>query len=256
MTTQKLRQLIKKAKEDFNVGAPTTTGVASGLGLGAILATLGSLSNANKSDKEKTLLTNPLILGTLGAAGGYLAGNALEKMPATREKELSDLSLLGILGGIGGVGSLIADDDAREIFRARSTRYRNIQHDSLGNPIKFDSLSDSEKQIWLKAEERYQRALKRLGRYKESDSIDFIRKRPPSSLTKKIIERLRYSSYSPVNIAKALNPFKNIGVRGATSGITRLGSQLRLVGSTTKGRIAALALLAGLGKGVYDYTRD
>ena len=79
-TKAKLKDLLSRAK------TPSTTGALTGAGLGALLASLGYISRANDPKKNKSFMSNPALLGALGAVGGYAGGNILENLPATFTK--------------------------------------------------------------------------------------------------------------------------------------------------------------------------
>lgn len=137
MTRKTLDVLIKKASKKRSkaldkametaakLGKPTTTGIVAGAGLGSILAAAGAISREGESEENTSILSNPLLLGTLGATGGYLAGNAFEKIPVEPRRKnrlsLSSLALLG--GGVGTIGSRIAAEDIMNKLHLAGSNY-------------------------------------------------------------------------------------------------------------------------------------
>ena len=143
-TAAKKRTALDRAMgEAAKLGKPTTAGLAGGIGLGSILAAAGAL--ARDGDSNPSILTNPLLLGALGAAGGYFAGNAFDKLPVKSDKDrraLSRLSLLGLAAGVGIPGSAIAGEDTAEKLRDAERYYRattaNMRPKRDGMGLLFD----------------------------------------------------------------------------------------------------------------------
>lgn len=109
----------KAMRKAVELGKPTSTGIAAGAGLGAIMAALGAASRSG--DGTDSILTNPLLLGGLGAAGGYLAGNAFEGIPAYSPPEPeSNLDKITAALGLAALGR-------------SSAKMRSI--DSLNSPV-------------------------------------------------------------------------------------------------------------------------
>lgn len=272
MTKQAFRELVKKAKMSAKekaeelallAGKPTGTGVAAGAGLATLLAAAGSLARSGEDPENTSVLSNPLLLGSLGAAGGYLVGNAFERAPVHRaDKDLSWKALLGLAGGVGGLGSIVAKDDLdRELERAERD-FRNVArripkrdidgvtHYLIGPDTAHGeiNLPPDEYSAFKRARSEYRDALLRAGR--EADAIEHASYTPPgeSKLLSRIMSRLRNSPYSPVQWARALNPMKGRGLIGQLSRIIRN----RPVATGAAG----LALLAGGGKAIYDKLSD
>jgi len=308
MTRKTLNFLIKKAAKKqtavdkaMNVaaklGKPTTTGIVSGAGLGAILAAAGALSRSGENPEENSVLSNPLLLGALGATGGYLAGNALDKIPTGPNRKDNNLSLssIGLLGGgLGTLGTMVSADDIAKNIAEKGREYSKVYDrlpdsirrfhagaDSFGlskvdldkvdditlekalknrlNSLGRSATDDQIKQLakslradYTNASSSYARALRGAGKIDDAilmgDKFYWYGKNPPNKLGWKILDKIRFSKYSPVRWAKAMNPLKG----------TKLLSQLGRVASRnrTATALAALAALAGGGKAIYDKTRD
>lgn len=100
------------------------TGLAGGAGGALLGAALGAASRYSKEPgEESSILTNPLLLGALGAGLGYAGGSALDhiEIPSvpTHEKLNPGAWLTGgILGtaGLYGVGAGSASRNAEEII--------------------------------------------------------------------------------------------------------------------------------------------
>lgn len=266
MTRSRLDAMIKQAKSAKDrameaaaiLGKPTSTGIAAGAGLGAILAAAGALSRSGDDEENASVLSNPLLLGSIGAAGGYLAGNAFDRMPTRRaNKDVSGLALAALLGGGGTLGNMLAKQDAYDVLngyvdsagkRVRGTRrkYEAIKtmiDDAVRNRGITPSARDSE--LLAGRREAYSKALRRAGLYEEAaQAAEFT---PSKSLFGRILERARNHPVSPVS-----------WVRGAFN-TARRGTLLKAL-TRPRGRIpaaiAGLALLAGGGKAIYDKVHD
>lgn len=281
MTKKAFVELVKRAKsardkanEIANImGRPTSTGIAAGAGLGAILAATGAVARSDEDPRNVSVLSNPLLLGSLGAAGGYMAGNAFDRAPAKRsDKDLSWTALAGLLGGTGILGTHLAKEDAAEGLDALEKDFRNASRkvpftwndeggkewhpgkewrgdDKLHN-IKprgrgRDALS-KEIQEFNKSREAYQEGLLRAGRVK--DAIREVGYASSTGKLARIWDFLRLNPKSPYRWLTALNPLKGGKL------INQIG------GFATKSPWAAgaagLALLAGGGKAIYDKVHD
>lgn len=302
MTRSRLNAMIKQAKSAKDkametaamLGKPTSTGIAAGAGLGAILAAAGALSRSGEDDENVSVLSNPLLLGSLGAAGGYLAGNAFEKTPTHRaNKDISGLARLGLLGGAGTLGAILAKEDAKELlYGLRDESGKLIKNKgkavSLGAKKVFDDIvkkhnlreakldngiasfkipaNDSVRAEFNEAQKNYIDALKRSGRY--SDAMREAGFTPSKSLFARMLDRAVNHPFSPVSWARST---KNLALRGslgrillgpgsvAKNGkkvISEMGNIFRRPGVKIPSRLAALALLAGGGKAIYDKVHD
>ncbi len=118
-TKDRVMDIISSAKDKAteiasNAGRPTGTGIAAGVGLGTIMAALGATARAENLDKSKSIWTNPVLLGTIGAASGYLGGNSLDKVPEKSNSSSTILPLaldIGGIYGLGHIGRVLADRD-------------------------------------------------------------------------------------------------------------------------------------------------
>lgn len=273
MTKKAFVELVKKAKmsakdkaEELAImaGKPTGTGVAAGAGLATLLAAAGALARSGEDPENTSVLSNPLLLGSLGAAGGYLAGNAFERAPVRRKnKDLSWAALLSLAGGVGRLGTLVAQDDIdRELERAernfnniaRRIPKRDIDgvtHYLIGPDTAHGeiNLPPDEYRAFKRARGEYRDALLRAGR--EADAIEHASYIPPTrepTRIKKITDWLRKSPYSPVQWAKSLNPSKGGRLLGQIARIIRR--------RPWAAGAAGLALLAGGSKAIYDKLSD
>jgi hypothetical protein len=266
MTRNELSTLIKSAKSTAadkametaaKLGKPTSTGIAAGAGLGAILAAAGALSRHGEDPSDVSILSNPLLLGALGTAGGYLAGNAFENMPARRaNKNISTTALLAMLGGGGTLGNMLAKQDAYEdlngivdksgkrIGGARK-KYEDLLAKATASKGKNLKPLAREKELLAGRAKNYSEALRRAGLYEEAAAAGVFR--PSKSLLEGILEKARFHPMSPVSWA-----------RGAFN-TARKGTLLKAF-TRPKARIpaaiAGLALLAGGGKAIYDKVHD
>lgn len=266
MTRDELHTLIKAAKSSAvdkametasKLGKPTSTGIAAGAGLGAILAAAGALSRQGENPDDVSILSNPLLLGALGATGGYLAGNAFEKMPARRaNKNVGTLSLAAMLGGGGTLGNLLAKQDAYDVLngyvdstgkkvRGARNKYEAIMARAIA--AKNNGITPRARDLELLAgrTEAYSKALRRAGLYEEAARAANFK--PSKSLLDRIFEKTVNHPFSPVS-----------WVRG-TYNTARRGTLLKVL-THSKARvpaaIAGLALLAGGGKAIYDKVHD
>jgi hypothetical protein len=234
-TAAKKRTALDRAMgEAAKLGKPTTAGLAGGIGLGSILAAAGAL--ARDGDSNPSILTNPLLLGALGATGGYLAGNAFDRLPTKPDKDysaLSKLSLLGLAAGVGIPGSAIAGEDIAERLRDAKNYYKATTVNMLprkdGMGLLFDvaagrvrsggdvtALSRQELEELGTAGREYAKAMRRAGRTEEASILarEFRTTPPPQAdekgmkLIRRAIEKARFSQYSPYRWAHALNPIK------------------------------------------------
>lgn len=293
MTKNRLRTLIKQAKSARDkametaalLGKPTSTGIAAGAGLGTILAAAGALSRSGEDDKDVSFLSNPLLLGTLGATGGYLAGNAFDKMPARRtHKDVSKLSLLGLLGGGGALGTMLAKEDANQllyglrgakgdllkrkgqaILPGIADKFNDIvTHHRLRKGLK-DGIMEFETALPTKvlnkfndAQKEYTTALRRAGLYDDAKRLGgFV---PDKNWVMRMFDKAINHPVSPIswlrstyNLAKRKTLLKALVGKGIKlkNGV-QMGGMLR----RTPARLAALALLAGGGKAIYDKVHD
>ena len=248
-----------KAMETAAVlGKPTSTGIAAGAGLGAILAAAGALSRSGDDEENASVLSNPLLLGSLGAVGGYLAGNAFDRIPTTRaNKDLSTLSLASLIGGGGTLGSLLAKQDAYDVLNGYVNRAGRRVQGARGKYEAIKTIMDNatkkkkitphakDRELFGRRREAYSKALRRAGLYEEATSAaDFT---PSKSLLGRIYEKAKNHPFSPVS-----------WVRGAYNTASR-GTILKAL-THPKARIpaavAGLALLAGGGKAIYDKVHD
>ena len=307
MTKKTLNLLIKKASRKNSavakameaaakLGKPTTSGLVAGAGLGSILAAAGALSREGEPEENNSIFSNPLLLGALGATGGYLAGNAFDKTPVTPSRRnnglsLSSLALLG--GGVGTIGSRIAAEDIMDKLHTTGSNYdkalgqvprslldrlqvrndnelkkidlKSVKDSELvkairqrarasGKPISSDvarTLAQSIRNDYRVAQNEYARALREAGKVEDAlfmgENFYGYGNKRPEKLGLKALEKLRFSKYSPVRWAKALNPLKG----------GKLIEQLTrtAVRNPKTTAIAALAALAGGGKAIYDKTR-
>lgn len=288
MNKQAVKRMIKSAKASAkdkameiaaNLGKPTSTGVVTGAGLGTILAALGAMKRNGEDPENTSIMSNPLLLGTLGATGGYLAGNALDKVPSTSsEKELSNSALAGLAGGAGLLGSSIAKQDAEDKLKPLERHFKTITR-----RLPFDINSDgvieyhpgytrnrkgklvktrlrTRKEVerakeelldFTKTKSELSTTLRRAGKYEEAKTLTgYVH---PDKIGRRFIEKLKNSPMSPVSWLRALNPLKK-GRSGYRFVMPAIGKAIR--NNPVKSRLAALALLAGGGKALYDYTKD
>ena len=111
------------------------TGLAGGAGGALLGAALGAASRYSKEPgEESSVLTNPLLLGALGAGLGYAGGSALDHIdtpPVSTAEKLNPGGWLtgGLLGtaGLYGVGASSASRNAEEIIN----KYINLRQKSL-----------------------------------------------------------------------------------------------------------------------------
>ena len=293
MTKNRLRTLIKQAKSAKDkametaalLGKPTSTGIAAGAGLGAILAAAGALHRSGEDPSNTSVLSNPLLLGALGATGGYLAGNAFEKAPVHRaKKNLSTLALAGLLGGGGTLGSLLAKQDAFDVLNdvvERDAKGNITKHLAEGARTKFLNAINPAKNLgirvhmddggihyWLpnngkgkgaqlsgselkelenlsKLQENYATALKRTGQYEKA--MRHAGFKPSEYMLGRLWDRIKHHPFSPVS-----------WTRGAIN-TARRGTFIKAFThpkARTAAGIAGLALLAGGGKALYDKLSD
>lgn len=303
MTRNRLHTLIKQAKSTAKdkamaaaalAGKPTSTGIAAGASLGTILAALGAISRSGEDPNKVSILSNPLLLGALGATGGYLAGNAFDNAPTKRaRKDISGLALAGILGGGGTLGTMLAKEDALELLHGlRDANGRHVL-DSTGNAVLrgssrlFDnyasrlnskwnaglreftdlgSLTPDELKEFSKAQKEYVTHLRRAGKYPEAARLGGIG--PESSMLGRLIDKVVNHPASPISWGRSL---RNLAMRGTLlkalvgpesvvkvngNVLERMGNILRRPGTRVPAALAGLALLAGGGKALYDKLSD
>ena len=285
MTKKTLDLLIKKAagkKETAldkamstaaKLGKPTTSGLVAGTGLGAILAAAGALSREGDEPGESSVLSNPLLLGTIGATGGYLAGNAFERAPVDKPKSngsISNLSKLLAAGGVGTFGTMLAKQDILDKLEAATSKYnselsklpllaRNTVDELGRTKVDFSRLAKPTSEAELasfkamaeqfgKARKEYANALRDAGRIDDAVFHGMPKSPDGLKLRAKIIEKLRFSPYSPFRWGKALTPAKGKLVLSLIKRTARSNPKL-----TT---LAALTALAGGGKAVYDKVKE
>lgn len=111
------------------------TGLAGGAGGALLGAAIGAASRYSKEPGEKSsILTNPLLLGALGAGLGYAGGSALDHIDtpsvSTSERLNPGTWLTGGLlstAGLYGVGASSASRNAEEII----DKYIKLRRSSL-----------------------------------------------------------------------------------------------------------------------------
>lgn len=286
MTRNDLNKLIKSAAKKrtafdtakltaalSNIAKPTGTGVAAGAGLGTILAAAGALSRSGEDPSNTSILSNPLLLGALGATGGYLAGNAFERAPAVRDnKDISLSALAALAGGTGTLGTLAAKDKAKADLHSAEKSFNNLLKlkinggaENLINQgttirdrtrVKTYKVNDNlgagskarHERILNKKLKDFSNALRRNGRFTEAiENAGYVR---PNNVLERILERARNSSYSPYRWI-------------ATPIETKLkgGNLMNLFRKTVRrhklpATLGGLALLAGGSKAIYDKVHD
>lgn len=288
MTKKAFRELVKKAKmsakekaEELAImaGKPTSTGVAAGAGLAALLASMGMLSRSGENPKNTSVLSNPLLLGSLGAAGGYLAGNALDRAPARRaNKDLSWLSIASLLGGAGVLGTNLAKEEGAEQLKAVEQDFANAsrhvpQRPDLDGGIRYfpgfeevatttgkgknkkvkteiKPIADRVKQRqamneFREAQEAYHTGLLRAGKLERALKEGYI---PKSTAIDRLVEAFKHSPKSPYRWLSAGMPWPGKKL------LERLYNVA--VKHPTSTSLAGLALLAGGGKAIYDKVHD
>lgn len=193
-------------------GRPTSTGMLAGAGLGSILAALGAVSRSG--DDNPSILSNPLLLGALGTAGGYLGGNLLHNIKTVTEtpaeKSSPSIAVPGAasLAGTLGLGGFIAKDDRKATEKAIEKRFKVLHKEMLSatraatKTNKTVPLEQVKKYIDARSE--YQKVLERKG--KDIKAVFGNDVKPLLSKS----EKLRSSSFNPTRQLKALNPFKKI----------------------------------------------
>lgn len=283
MTKKAFVELVKRAKSAKDkaeelalmAGKPTSTGVAAGAGLAALLASAGAIARSGEDPENTSILSNPLLLGSLGAAGGYLAGNAFERAPTRRaDKDLSWAAMLGLGGGAGRLGALLAKEESLEKLPELKRDFRNISRRVLTVPsettpgaLEFlpGHIRRNGKTVQVvphTARERkaLARELKEFGRSQKAYQAELlgagktrraIREagyKVPEKLGDRILDFLKHSYKSPYRWIKALDPRKG-------------GDILRRAANVAARRpwaagAAGLALLAGGGKAIYDKVHD
>jgi hypothetical protein len=302
MNKQAVKMMIKRAKESAldkamaaaeKAGKPTTSGIVTGAGLGTILAAIGALNRSGQDPDETSALSNPLLLGALGATGGYLAGNAFERhKPKRSTHEMSLSALAGLLGGTGIAGTMLAKEDAKDLLTAKKQKFDDIlgminrnaripeivapdgtrSYDlgktertrTVGRGRNARTVTDTipinrsaqDIKEFNDAQKELSKAYRRAG-----DELSAIREtgfKRPEKLGRRALEWLRSSSYSPVNWLRSMNPFTLSVKPGGEAGLKLLGSRFgNIITRNPKlSSLAALSLLAGGGKAIYDYTKD
>lgn len=294
MTMNGLTRLVKQARQSAKekatewaerLGRPTSTGIATGAGLGTVLAAIGALKR--EGEKDPGVLTNPLLLGTIGATSGYLAGNAFERAPAKRNsRDMSLSALLGLAGGAGWLGSRLSKLDAELAVPGLKKEFdRLVTNGGLaggytpeGARIIKDlpaTLTQDEVNEFRSARKKLSDTLRRAGRTEDA-VLEGVYRLPQKDSPKsagKFKDWWNVSNKSPKNIFKALNPLQFMregraattttpAVPGVTAGgsikkfFGRMGKAMTHKSTATTARLAALAMLAGGGKAIYDYARD
>lgn len=98
------------------------TGVAGGLGGAALLAGLGAAARySSRLGEEHSILSNPILLGALGAGLGYAGGTALDNIkpdPLAKETWSPGWGTGGLLagGGLYTIGASAAKKNADEVI--------------------------------------------------------------------------------------------------------------------------------------------
>lgn len=103
---------------------PTNTGVIAGAGLGSILSALGSISRSNDPKKKKSVVTNPALLGAVGAGTGYLGGNYLESIRPEDVQVAKEHVLQKVNRGLE-----VVNDKAKDLLSASGLK--SVQSETL-----------------------------------------------------------------------------------------------------------------------------
>ena len=293
----KTRQLVMRKKADSSakdkamaiaemLGKPTSTGVATGLGLATILAAAGALNK--KDGGEGSVLSNPLVLAALGAGGGYLAGNALENAPVRTEDHEISLPALGfLLSGLGVAGRHAAISQAEKQLPGLAQQWaahtRGLTprifygENGRGPAVKrwdeaVAQLGDPQFEKDFKATQKeYGTALRRAGQ--KAHAIEIGAYAPPESRLGRIMDSIKESPNSPVSWLRsanplkgrswskflhAINPLRDRASRGILGSLKNFGARTvrHFVPKSGAGMLALALLAAGGGKAIYDYTKD
>lgn len=106
------------ALEKVAVGTATIGGV-SGAALGTALG--AALRYSSEPGEEHSVLTNPIMLGALGAGLGSLGGAVVDNVPTNKQQSYSIGptvgSVLGSAGGLYGIGAYAGNATTNEIIR-------------------------------------------------------------------------------------------------------------------------------------------
>lgn len=117
------------------------TGIAGGLGGAALLAGLGAAARySSRPGEEHSILSNPILLGALGAGLGYAGGTALDKIkldPPVKETWSPGWGTGGLLagGGLYTIGASAAKKNADEVV-ASLIRKKKLTTEELNKLIK------------------------------------------------------------------------------------------------------------------------
>lgn len=194
-----------------DVSKPTSTGIRAGLGLGSILAAAGAIARSGDDSRKSSILTNPLLLGALGTVGGYLGGNAFDRIKTVEKKEKPGLAVPGLLGA-GGILQLGKDVAKKDIEKKDAQILKNYtilrrKYTSPNGTLRIPSGAKADE--FYKAQDALKKILIRDGRYDALSNII-----PGSKVTKaeKILSHIFDSANSPIRQLQALNPLKNINV--------------------------------------------
>jgi len=243
-------------------GRPTSTGIAAGAGLGSILAALGALHRMNSDGGDTSILSNPVLLGLLGAAGGYVGGNLLSDSTdgvVAKKNSRPNVSIPASIGTLGTLelGRRIAKVDQKATDKAIDTGYHKIlkQLSKKKNGIDLDGpgVTPEMRDKFNDLQKKYKRMQERKG---FTSNLKARGLGEPSRMG--FLRQFSDSPWNPINQIKALNPFKN--VEGLGKGPNLLKNQLlsalnlsgrgKLPWTSLKAappRLAALAALAGTG---------
>lgn len=113
----------EKVRDFINtVRNPNQEGIIGALGAGGALAALGAIHNYSRPKNKRSIFTNPILLGLLGASGGYVGGQYLGKKvlnevtPPPKKTEPKTLLEAGLYKGVnaakGGIDKLFNSKDS------------------------------------------------------------------------------------------------------------------------------------------------
>ena len=241
----------KAMRKAVELGKPTSTGIAAGAGLGAIMAALGAASRSG--DGTDSILTNPLLLGGLGAAGGYLAGNAFEgiQTPPPPKPESNADKITAALG-LAALGRSASKRKSRDIlnalmndnpvgghgFNRMVNRQGIIRARGLSADIKdIQEVRDLRDMLVRKARRAGDYAAER--RILEAAGLDYAD--TARSLRSRLLSGLTESYNSPRRWLSGLNVLN----RNSAKALLRTLNPLSLRGWTGKAGLAALAAGGG-----------
>lgn len=241
-----------------DAGRPTATGIATGAGLGTLLAALGAMSRASDDGGSHSLLSNPLLLGAAGAGLGYVGGNLLGSVKTTnRHTGGGILPLLVDAAGVGGLmhlGGRFASEDNLARLTAARTSYNNLLNDAMV-------------------------AFQRAGHSLDNFNRDFARVLPAETTSELLRQRTALTDAEDLvtgrnhrggrgvagaarDVARpafgALRRLRSLTPFGKPGGAGTLLNQLsrHVVNGNLSGRLAALAALAGAGHLGYRFLSD